>query len=159
MIPTLPATTLLRTSANSLGQPITYPVGEAPEVTAFLAELAPGQETGWHQHPVQLMGYVLEGALTVYQVTGEKRVVRVGEVSLESVGVLHRGVNEGDVPLKMVVFVNGLKDLPFTIWPDQPAAKNRQIISQDFLAARSIGTKLRRARAGNFRPSSRPLRI
>jgi hypothetical protein len=44
-------------------------------------------------------------------------VVGPGEVSLESVGVIHRGVNEGSVPLKMIVFVVGLKDLPFTIRP------------------------------------------
>jgi quercetin dioxygenase-like cupin family protein len=59
--------------------------------------------------------YLLAGELTVYQVTGEKRVVRAGEVSLESVDVVHRGVNEGDVPCKMIVFVTGLKDVPFTI--------------------------------------------
>jgi quercetin dioxygenase-like cupin family protein len=71
--------------------------------------------TGWHQHPVPLLGYLLSGELTVYQVTGEKRVVRTGEVSLESVGVIHQGINEGSGPLKMIVFVIGLKDLPFTV--------------------------------------------
>ena len=109
------AVTLLQTSVNSLDQPITYPSDGTPEVTAFLVEMAPGEETGWHQHPVPLLGYALSGALTVYQVTGEKRVVGPGEVSLESVGVIHRGVNEGSVPLKMIVFVVGVKDLPFTI--------------------------------------------
>ena len=77
--------------------------------------LAPGVETGWHQHPVPLLGYILSGELTVRQVTGETRVVRTGEVSLESVDVIHNGVNAGDIPLKMVVFVVGLKDLPFTV--------------------------------------------
>jgi quercetin dioxygenase-like cupin family protein len=106
---------LLQTTTNSLGQAIIYPREGTPEVTALLVEMAPGQVTGWHQHPVPLLGYLLSGELTVYQVTGEKRVVRTGEVSLESVGVIHQGINEGSGPLKMIVFVIGLKDLPFTV--------------------------------------------
>jgi quercetin dioxygenase-like cupin family protein len=106
---------LLRTTTNSLGQAIAYPADGTPEVTAILVEMAPGQETGWHKHPVPLLGYLLAGELTVYQITGEKRVVRTGEVSLESVGVVHNGINEGATPLKMIVFVLGLQDQPFTI--------------------------------------------
>ena len=109
------ATTLLRTLTNSIGQPIAYPRDGAPEVTALLVEMAPGEETGWHQHPVPLLGYILSGAITVYQASGEKRVVGPGEVSLESVDVIHNGVNEGAVPCKMIVFVVGTKDVPFTV--------------------------------------------
>jgi len=108
-------TTLLQTLTNSIGQPIVYPREGAPEVTALLVEMAPGEETGWHQHPVPLLGYILGGELTVYQATGEKRVVRVGEVSLESVNVIHNGVNEGPAACKMIVFVVGIKDVPFTV--------------------------------------------
>ena len=114
---------LLRTSVNSLGQPIAYPRDGTPEVTALLVEMAPGETTGWHQHPVPLLGYLLAGELTVYQATGEKRVVRAGEVSLESVNVIHNGVNEGNVPCKMIVFVAGLKDVPFTV-EAQPSESN-----------------------------------
>jgi quercetin dioxygenase-like cupin family protein len=106
---------LLQTTTNSLGQPIAYPRDGTPEITAFLVEMAPGEEFPWHQHPVPLVGYLLAGELTVYQVTGEKRVVRAGEVSLESVGVAHKGANEGHVPCNMVVFALGLKDVPITI--------------------------------------------
>jgi len=109
------ATTLLRTTVNSIGQPIAYPRDGAAEVTALLVEMAPGEQTGWHRHPVPLLGYILAGELTVHQATGEKRVVGAGEVSLESVGVIHNGVNEGAVPCKMIVFVVGIKDVPFTI--------------------------------------------
>jgi quercetin dioxygenase-like cupin family protein len=111
---------LLQTTVNSIGQPIAYPRDGTPEITALLVEMAPGEETGWHQHSVPLLGYLLAGELTVYQVTGEKRVVRVGEVSLESVDVIHNGVNEGTVPCKMIVFVAGLKDVPFTIEAAHP---------------------------------------
>jgi quercetin dioxygenase-like cupin family protein len=105
--------TLFCATTNATGQPIEYPSGGTPEVTAFLAELAPGEVTTWHQHPVPLLGYVLSGELTVVQADGEKRVVRTGEVSLESVGRVHQGRNTGPEPLKMIVFVIGLKDVPF----------------------------------------------
>ncbi len=106
---------LFQASVNSLGQPIVYPREGTPEITALLVEMAPGQVTGWHQHPVLLVGYLLEGELTVTQISGEKRVVHPGEVSLESVGVIHQGANEGTVPLKMIVFVIGVKDRPFVV--------------------------------------------
>jgi len=112
--------TLFSTTTNSLGQPIAYPHGGTPEVIALFVEMAPGEETGWHHHPVPLLGYILAGELTVYQAGGEKREVRAGEVSLESVNVVHKGVNEGAVPLQMVVFVAGLKDVPFTIEDEAP---------------------------------------
>ena len=116
-------TTLLQTLTNSIGQPIAYPRDGTPEVTALLVEMAPGEETGWHQHPVPLLGYILEGELTVYQITGEKRVVCAGEVSHESVNVIHQGVNEGIVSCKMIVFVAGIKDVPFTIEAQQGMIK------------------------------------
>ena len=105
--------TLFCSTTNAVGQPIEYPCNGTPEVTAFIAELAPGEKTVWHQHPVPLLGYILEGELTVRQADGETRVVRAGEISLESVGRVHQGSNEGSVPCKMVVFVVGLKDVPF----------------------------------------------
>jgi hypothetical protein len=48
---------ILQTTLNSLGQPIAYPREGTPEVTALLVEMAPGEETGWHRHPVPLLGY------------------------------------------------------------------------------------------------------
>src|SRR5260370_40199956 len=104
---TTPANTLLRTCVNSLGQPIAWPRDGTPEVTALLIEMAPGEETGWHLHPVPLLGYILSGELTVRQAGGDNRVVRAGDASPESVNVLHNGVNEGPAPVMLLVFVAG----------------------------------------------------
>jgi len=108
-------TTLLQTVTNSIGQPIAYPRDGTPEVTAILVEMAPGEETGWHWHPVPLLGYILSGQITVHLASGEKRTVRAGEVSLEGVDVIHNGVNDGVEPVKMIVFVTGQKNEPFMI--------------------------------------------
>ena len=110
--------TLLQTTFNATGQAIAYPSGGTPEVTAILVEMAPGESTGWHQHPIPLLGYILSGELTVYQADGQKRVVPAGQVSLESVDHVHQGINEGLVPVKMIVFAVGLKDVPMTIPSD-----------------------------------------
>ena len=117
---------LLQTVTNSPGQAIVYPREGTPEVIALLVEMAPGEATGWHQHPVPLLGYLLSGELTVYQAEGGKRVVRAGEVSLESVDAVHNGVNEGTEVLKMIVFVVGLKDVPFTIEAKGESALGRE---------------------------------
>ena len=106
---------LFCSTTNAVGQPIKYPRNGTPEVTAFVTELPPGESIPWHQHPVPLLGYVLSGELTVRQKDGETRVVCTGEVSLESVGRVHQASNEGSVPCKMIVFVLGLKDVPFVI--------------------------------------------
>ena len=113
-------TNLLQATVNSLGQPIVYPAGGVPEISALMVEMAPGESTGWHRHPVPLLGYLLAGELTVYRTDGGSRVVGAGEVSLEAVDVIHYGINEGTVPLKMIVFVAGLKDVPFILEEKAP---------------------------------------
>ena len=56
--------TLLRTSTNSVNQPIEYPHDKKAEVSVLKVEIAPGGETGWHQHPVPIFVYVLSGEVT-----------------------------------------------------------------------------------------------
>lgn len=115
---------LFQSTTNAVGQPIAYPANGTPEVTALLVEMAPGDETGWHQHPVPLLGYIMEGELTVIQATGHKRVIPAGGISLESVGLVHNGISTGTVPCKMIVFVVGLKGVPATTLADGPGALN-----------------------------------
>jgi len=107
--------TLLRTSTNSIGQPIQYPHEGTPEVSVLIVEIAPGKQTGWHKHPVPLFGYVLSGQVTVHLANGGKHTFRQGEAMAEAVKVLHNGVNEGTEPTKLLIFVAGEKDVPFTV--------------------------------------------
>jgi quercetin dioxygenase-like cupin family protein len=108
-------TPLWQTSVNSIGQPIVYPQGGTPEVTAFLVEMAPGERTPWHQHPVPLLGYILEGELTVQLASGGQRVMKTGQISHEGVDVIHQGISTGAVPVKIIVFAIGLQNVPMTI--------------------------------------------
>ena len=62
--------------------------------------LAPGQQTGWHMHPVPLFGYILEGELTVDYGTKGARTYRAGDGFMEAIDEAHNGRNTGQGPVK-----------------------------------------------------------
>lgn len=107
--------TLLKTSTNSIGQVIEYPHKGKAEVSVLIVEIAPGKQTGWHRHPVPIFAYVLSGQVTVRLANGDKQTFRQGEALAESVNVLHNGVNEGSDPARLLIFVAGEKNVPFTV--------------------------------------------
>lgn len=106
---------LLRTTVDAAGQPIAYPATAHPQVTAVQVRIPPGAETGWHKHPYPCFGYILSGTLTVEMEGGKTLTLTPGQALAESVNVLHNGVNRGDEPVELVMFVMGEQDKPFTI--------------------------------------------
>ncbi|NQX87875.1 MAG: cupin domain-containing protein [Halioglobus sp.] len=108
------ATPILNVQQTWIGQPISYPVGEA-ELSGVVIEMAPGGETGWHQHPVPSVGYVMEGELEVHFKDGEIKHLKAGEAAAEAINVLHNGVNNGDTPVKLVIFYIGRVGSQLTI--------------------------------------------
>lgn len=108
------ATPILKTGETWVGQDIVYPEGDA-EMSGVVIEMAPGGETGWHQHPVPSVGYVMEGELEVRFRNGDVKRLRAGEAAAEAVDVLHNGVNVGDVPVKLVIFYVGTPGTTLTI--------------------------------------------
>lgn len=103
---TAKATPLLKTTASWNGQPLTYPAGQA-EVTGLLVEIAPGGETGWHEHAVPPFGLLLEGELEVTLKDGQVKRLRAGEALAEVVDTPHNGRNVGSGSAKIVVFYAG----------------------------------------------------
>lgn len=102
-------TVLKKTLVAEDGQPIVYPKSDQPEVTAMVVELPVGGETGWHQHAYPLYAYVLAGSITVTLDTGAAQVFREGDAIIEVVNRPHNGVNTGNTPVKLVVFVTGVQ--------------------------------------------------
>jgi quercetin dioxygenase-like cupin family protein len=102
----LKVTPLLKTTTSWDGKPIVYPKGQS-EVTALIVEIAPEAETGWHEHPVPVFGYIMEGDLELRRATGEVKILHSGDVLPESVDVLHNGRNIGEDPVKILVFYMG----------------------------------------------------
>lgn len=100
------ATTVLKAQTSWDGTPIVYPQGK-PEVTGMMIEIAPGGETGWHMHPVNSFGVLLEGELEVTLRNGARKQLQAGEALAEVANTSHNGRNIGPVPVKIVVFYVG----------------------------------------------------
>lgn len=105
---------LLRTTMDAAGQPLVYPKTEQPQVTAVMVEIPPGAQTGWHKHPYPCFAYILSGSLTVEMEGGKVHELTAGQAMAESVNVMHNGKNTGVEPVKLVMFVMGEREKPFT---------------------------------------------
>ncbi len=105
-------TKLLTSSKASNGQPLTYLQTPNPEVTALIVRVPPGGSTGWHQHPVPVYAYMLEGTLNV-EIKGDKTYVfNKGDAILEVMNTMHNGYNSGLEPATLVVFYTGAVGVP-----------------------------------------------
>lgn len=103
---------LMVSSTTYTGQPLSYLKTGQPEVTALLVRVPPGGETGWHQHPVPVYAYMLEGELTVAMKDGKRYRFGKGEVILEVQNILHNGYNSGAGEASLVVFYTGATGVP-----------------------------------------------
>ena len=106
---------LMRTQNSWDGKALQFKEG-AGEVSAVYIEIAPGAQTGWHQHPVPNFAYLLEGELEVSLKDGRTNHVHAGEALAEVVNVLHNGRNPSATQAaKLVVFYMGALGIPLTI--------------------------------------------
>lgn len=107
-------TPLLRTAQSWDGKPIAYP-GGAGEAVMLIVEIAPGGQTGWHEHGVPSFAYVLQGELEVSLADGRKNRLVAGDALAEVVGVLHNGRAVGETPVRLVVFYAAGDGRPLTV--------------------------------------------
>lgn len=111
---------ILQTETTSGGDPITYLKTDKPKITVMTVEIAPAARTGWHSHPMPVYAYVISGKLSV-EIEGGKTVeFKEGEAIIEVVNKPHNGINNGAVPVKLVVFYVGGKEIPNVIKSDKP---------------------------------------
>lgn len=102
---------LLETDHTIVGEPVAYPDGDA-KVTTVIATFAPGESTGWHRHGIPLVGYVLEGELTVDYGPHGKHVYRAGDAVMEAIEAPHDGTNTGAGPMRILVVFMGAEGKP-----------------------------------------------
>jgi quercetin dioxygenase-like cupin family protein len=115
-IPNVKSTPVLKSTTSWDGQALAWPAGQA-EASMLLVEIAPGQETGWHSHPVPSFAYVLAGELEVALEDGRKHRIGVGQALAEVVGRKHNGRNVGSGPVKLLVFYAGAQGVALTQKP------------------------------------------
>jgi quercetin dioxygenase-like cupin family protein len=104
--PAVKVTQLLKTSSAWDGKKIVYPEGQA-EMTALLIEIAPGESTGWHQHPVPSFAFLLNGTLEITLADGRVKRMQPGEALSEVTDTMHMGRALSKTPVKIVVFYAG----------------------------------------------------
>ena len=112
-------TVLLKTTSGWDGEQIVYPEGQA-EMTALLIEIAPGESTGWHQHPVPSFAFLLDGTLEITLADGRVKRMQPGEALSEVTDTMHVGRALSKTPVKIVVFYAGSVGKALTVnQPDE----------------------------------------
>jgi quercetin dioxygenase-like cupin family protein len=104
--------TVLSTETTVTGEPIKYPSGAPGQLTAQEITLQPGQQTGWHTHPVPVFGYILEGELTVDYGPKGQRVYRKGDGFAEATNEAHNGRNLTQGPVTILAVFAGMEGVP-----------------------------------------------
>lgn len=101
------AEVLLKTGRTIVGEEIVYPGTGTPSVEVIVVTIAPGEKTNLHRHGVPLIGYILEGELSVfYEGIGVKKF-KQGSTYVETMHVNHFGENTSDSVVKVLVVFAG----------------------------------------------------
>ncbi|MGH6833891.1 MAG: cupin domain-containing protein [Methyloceanibacter sp.] len=83
------------------------------EVNAQVYTFPPGTVLPWHIHPdAHEIAYILEGTLTFQREGEEPREIKAGEADYLAPNIVHRGMNNGDKPVKLFVVRIKPKDKP-----------------------------------------------
>ena len=98
------------------GGTFSYPSGK-PRIVSETAQLAPGQATPWHCHPVPTLTYIQEGRVRLETQNGQSVILAAGESMVEPIRAIHRGVAL-DQPVTAVLFRLGVEDTPVTVRHD-----------------------------------------
>lgn len=113
---------LLFTTQAYNGQAVAYPKTAEPQVTVATVTFPPGGSTGWHEHPVPVYAYLLEGELSIELRDGTRHRFRKGDPIIEVTNLQHNGVNTGSGETRLVVFYTGAAGVPNVIKPPPAGA-------------------------------------
>jgi quercetin dioxygenase-like cupin family protein len=116
-------TPVSKDDTTDAGEPITYPVGASPEVTAAVLIVPPGGKTEWMTHPVPGYVYVLQGTLTVEFEDGHHLTFQSGQGFLQARTKWHRGINQGTEPLRFLAVFFGAKGVPIILHPPKSSVE------------------------------------
>jgi quercetin dioxygenase-like cupin family protein len=96
---------------------------ETKEAVTHLYTFAPGSVLPWHIHPdAHEVAYVLAGDFT-FEIEGNgKRALKTGEAFYLAPNLVHRGMNEGTVPVKLYVVRIKPKDKPLVTEVPAPSS-------------------------------------
>ena len=84
------------------------------QAVQVLAIVGPGAREGKHTHPGTLVGYVLEGTLTLEREGKPTASYNAGDSFVIEAGTVHEGINNGKVPYKAITTFVVEKGKPLT---------------------------------------------
>lgn len=119
-------TSVSRDTTTDAGEPITYLSTPNPEVTSVILTIPPGGKTDWMTHPVPGYLYVLEGKLTVEFEDGHRLNFNAGQAFMQARTKWHRGLNEGNTPMKFLAVFFGEKGTPILLNPPHGSATQQK---------------------------------
>ncbi len=93
---------LLDTNHTILNQSLTYPQN-TPNIVTKIITIPKNAETGFHTHDEILIGYILQGEITVDYGEHGKKVYSKGDSLIEVIDILHNGINLGNIDAKIFV--------------------------------------------------------
>lgn len=118
--PGLISNLVVRSGNDWTGSPLPPYLSSAPEVAVMRFTIPPKAALPVHKHPAINAAYVMDGELTVIQEGGIQRNFKKGDVVIEMVEKWHHGINQGSVPVELVVFYATTKDLPLATKKPNP---------------------------------------
>jgi quercetin dioxygenase-like cupin family protein len=94
-----------------------FPKADQLEARVRTPTIQPGAVGEWHTHATPVIVYVLEGTLSIE--VKDKGTVhhKAGEAAMEPINTIIRAANQGQAPVKLVIFQVSPLDVPFS----QPA--------------------------------------
>lgn len=112
---------LLETTETIAGETIQYPQSAQAKVTAAIITIPPGASTGWHQHKIPLVAYLLSGELEMEYANGKRVTLKQGQALMEAISVAHIGTNLGNQPVKIFVAFIAEEKSEFTHLSEAPS--------------------------------------
>lgn len=105
---------LLESQQTIAEEPLAYPQSGQAKVTSAIITIPPGKSTGWHQHKIPLVAYLLAGELEMEYANGKRVQFKTGEALMEAIKVPHIGANMGTIPARIFVVFLGTANNDFT---------------------------------------------
>ena len=153
---------LLETDKTIAGETLQYPQSGPAKITTVIINIPPGTSTGWHEHKVPLVAYLLSGELETEYANGKRVQLKTGQVLVEAMSVAHIGSNLGTMPAQLFVAFLGDGNTEFTQMvnsPSTPPATPNASATVDLVDLAKLDSRLtldiRYATANNF--MSKPL--
>lgn len=142
-----PEAKILQQSTETIaGEPLHYPNSAPAKITTAIVTIPAGSSTGWHQHGVPIVGYIISGELEMEYANGKRVTLKQGDSIVEAMRVAHIGANTGKQPATLFVAFLGEENAQFTHLssaPDRPPVSENANAAVNLVDLSQLDNRLR----------------